>query len=178
MRNNILLFFCFWTALGTSYGQAVEGKVFNKNGYQAWVTLKDSSDVHGLLWNVDSEKIEIKSDQVKNWKKPDSGGSVLEIPIERVKSIRTKRVHAVWKGYGYGVLTGIAVGSVGAIIFEAIDADEGSILLVPMGGFLGSGIGIVAGLMPDKTYVINEDLKEWNSIFPDLEKKAFWRQLR
>ncbi len=32
MRNNILLFFCFWTALGTSYGQAVEGKVFNKNG--------------------------------------------------------------------------------------------------------------------------------------------------
>jgi len=178
MRINMLLFYCFWMTLGTSYGQAVEGKVFNKNGYQAWVTLKDSSDVHGLLWNVDSEKIEIKSDQVKNWKKPDSGGSVLEIPIERVKSIRTKRVHAVWKGYGYGVLTGVAVGSITAIIYETVDPDQGSILLVPMGGFLGSGIGIIAGLMPDKTYMINEDLKDLNSIFRELDKKAFWRQPR
>lgn len=174
----MLLFFCFWTALGISYGQAIEGKVFNKNGYQAWVTLKDSSDVHGLLWKVDSEKIEIKSDQVKNWKKPDSGGSVLEIPIEKVKSIRTKRVHSVWKGYGYGVLTGVAVGSVGALIYEAIEPDDGSVLLIPLGGFLGSGIGIIGGLMPGRTFVIKKDQQEWNSNLPELDKKAFWRRER
>lgn len=178
MKNYILLFFCFWTASGTVYGQAVEGKIFNKNGYQVWITTTENSVFHGLLWMVNEDTVYFTSDLEKNWKKPPEAPKILKLSITDIEAIRTKRVHAVWKGYGYGVLTGVAVGSVGALIYEAIEPDEGSALLIPLGGFLGSGIGIIAGLMPDKNFLINGNQTVWNSHLPDLDKRAFWRQPR
>lgn len=124
---------------------------------------------------VSEDTVYFKSDQEENWKKPLANTEILKVPVTEIESIRTKRVHSVWKGYGYGVLTGVAVGSVGALIYEAIKPDEGFALLIPLGGFLGSGIGIIAGMMPDKDFLINGNLTVWNSNLPDLKKRAFYR---
>lgn len=176
MKKYVLLFLCFLSVLGTLHGQAVEGKVFNKNGYQAWITTTEKSVFHGLLWSVNEDTVYFTSDLEKNWKKPQAATKILKLPITEIESIRTKRVHAVWKGYGYGVLTGVALGSVSALIYESIEPDDGSILLIPLGGFLGSGIGIIAGSMPGKTFIINRNKDLFNSHFSDLDKRAFWRQ--
>lgn len=166
--------FFFFCSLHLVSGQSVEGKEFNKKGYQAWVTLDDSRVTHGLLWKMDSDKIEIKSDQVKQWKNPNSTATTLEIPIERIVSIRVKRLNAVWKGYGYGVLTGVGVGSIAAMVYEASEPNDGSILLIPMGGFIGSAVGIVAGSMPGKVFRIDGNKEKMAEYFSELDKKAFW----
>lgn len=170
-----LFSFLLSSTLQIAIGQSVEGKTFNSKGYQAWITLEDSRVVRGLLWNVDPEKIEIKSDQIKGWKNANSNAEILNIPIERVESVRIKRVHAVLKSYGYGVLTGVAVGSLAAITFEAIEPNSGYVLLIPMGGFLGSGIGIIAGTLPGKVFRIARSKKKMSEILPAMDKKAFWK---
>lgn len=164
----------FLSSLSLVNGQTVDGKTFNSKGYQAWVTLDDSRVTHGLLWRLDADKIEIKSDQVKQWKNPNSNATTLEIPIERITSVRIKRINAVWKGYGYGVMTGVAVGTVAALTYESIDPGEGSILLVPMGGFIGSFIGIVGGSLTGKVFSIEGSKEKMAEYFPELERRAFW----
>jgi hypothetical protein len=80
---------------------------------------------------VCQDTVYFRSDQEDNWKTQLANNIILKLPVTEIESIRTKRVHSVWKGYGYGVLTGVAVGSVGALIYEAIESDEGSALLIP-----------------------------------------------
>lgn len=171
MKNLILLFLYLWTIVGIASGQVVEGKEFNKKGYQAWVTLEDSRVIHGLLWNVDSVKIQIKSDQIKGWKDPDSSAKIFEIPVERIQSIKTKKIRAVLKGYGWGAIIG---NSFGAMVAVASD-DDMSILYVPLFGMIGSVAGIIAGSLPDKKFGIETNQEKMNQALLDLDKRSFWR---
>jgi len=152
-------------------GQSVEGKAFNSKGYQAWVTLEDSRVVRGLLWSVDPDKVEIKSNQVKGWKNPNSSAEILALPIDRIQSIRTKKTRAVLKGYGVGAITGNSLGAVVALI----DGEDFSILFVPLFGMVGSVTGLIAGALPDKTFKIELSQQKLREALPDLDKRAFWK---
>lgn len=152
-------------------GQSVEGKTFNSKGYQAWVTLEDSRVIRGLLWNVNPEKIIIKSDQVKGWKNPNSSAEIIEVPVDRIQSIRTKKTRAVLKGYGVGAITGNSLGAVVALI----DGEDFSILFVPLFGMIGSVTGLIAGALPDKTFEIEMNQQKLRQAIPDLDKRAFWK---
>lgn len=154
----------------------VPSKSFDKNGYQAWVKLTDSSIVHGLLWNVDSAFVEIKTDQVKDWKSPNSNAVLQRISAGEIQSIRTKKVRAVLKGYGWGAIIGNSFGFLAAATAEISDpGSDDYILLVPMCGLLGSFTGLIAGALPDKTF----EFEGRSSILLDdlskLDKRAFWK---
>lgn len=126
---------------------------------------------------VNEDTVYFTSDLEKNWKKPRATTKIFKLLVTEIESTRTKRVHSVWKGYGYGVLTGVAVGTIGALVLEA-SGDEFAILAVPFGGFIGSGIGLISGGMPDRMFSINGSKDLLKTYFPDLDKRAFWSQLK
>lgn len=165
-----IISFLLSSTLQFSKGQSVEGKTFNSKGYQAWVTLEDSKVVHGLLWNADTEKVEIKSDQVKGWKSPKTPAAILDIPVDQIQSIRTKKIRAVLKGYGWGAITGNSFGAVVAMV----DGEDFSILFVPFFGMIGSVTGLIAGALPDETFEIEMNQQKFRQAIPDLDKRAFW----
>ncbi|MDX5339237.1 MAG: hypothetical protein LPK25_09425 [Cyclobacteriaceae bacterium] len=175
--KNLILFsaFIFCLAVSTTIAQTTPRKSFSRKGYQAWVKLTDSRIVHGLLWNVDSSFVEIKTDQSKKWKSPESKAPLLKIPVEKIQSIRTKKVHAVLKGYGWGAIIGNGLGFAVAIPLEISEPDEGYMLIVPMMGLAGSFTGLIAGSLPDRTFKVEGNSKNYVSILPDLSKRAFWK---
>ncbi|WP_026950194.1 hypothetical protein [Algoriphagus mannitolivorans] len=175
--KKLLLFSAFLLCLiaASTMAQTTPRKSFNRKGYQAWVTLSNSAIVHGLLWSVDSSFVEIKSDQSKKWKSPDSKAQILKIPVEKIQSIRTKKVHAVLKGYGWGAIIGNSLGFAVAIPIEISEPNEGYILIVPMMGLAGSFTGLIAGSLPDRTFKVEGNINNYVSILPDLSKRAFWK---
>lgn len=167
------IIFCLFEAQTSA--QTSPRKSFNRKGYQAWVKLTDNRIVHGLLWNVDSAFVEIKSDQSKKWKSPDSKSPIIKIPLEKIQSIRTKKVNAVLKGYGWGAIIGNGLGFVVAIPLEIAEPDEGYILIVPMMGLAGSFTGLIAGALPDRTFKIYGKEENFELFLPELGKRAFWK---
>ncbi|MCS5490183.1 hypothetical protein [Algoriphagus limi] len=156
--------------------QDISGKSFNKKGYQAWVKLKDSSIIHGLLWNVDSSFIEIKTDDVKGWKNPESNAPLKKIQIQDIQSIETKKVRAVLKGYGWGAIIGNSLGLVAAGVAElSWPENDGHMLLVPMFGLTGSFIGLIGGAANDKKFEIGGNSGNLEANLPELSKRAFWK---
>ena len=157
------------------FSQDSTRKSFTKKGYQAWVRVKSLEQVHGLLWNVDSAFVEIKTDQVGDWKSSDSEARIIKVPFEEIQQIRTKKVRAVLKGYGWGAIIGNSVGGLLALGYEASEPGyDAYILLMPMLGMTGSITGIIAGAAPDRTFKIYGDQKTYFSFIKDLDKRAFW----
>ena len=176
MRN--LLFICalvFCLIDVPTNAQTTSGKTFSNKGYQAWVQLTNSRIVHGLLWDVDSSYVEIKSDGISKWKSPESKAPLIKIPVEKIQSIRTKKVHAVLKGYGWGAIIGNGLGFAVAIPLEITEPDEGYMLLVPMMGMAGSITGLIAGVLPDKTFKIQGKEENFTPLLSELGSRAFWK---
>lgn len=176
--KKLLLFTVFMICLSAISTNAQNGprKSFTRKGYQAWVELTDSRIIHGLLWNVDSSFIEIKTDQIAKWKNPDSKAPIRKIQINEIQKIRTKKVRAVLKGYGWGAIIGNSLGALTAIGYEVSEPEiDGYILLMPMMGLAGSFTGLVAGSLPDRTFIIEGKEEKYTTNLPDLAKRAFWK---
>lgn len=152
-----------------------EYKTQNRKLYQAWVTLDNKKIIHGLLWNIDSLEVQIKLDKVKNWKRPTSSARIVEIPVDQIQKIRTKKTNAVLKGYGWGAIIGNSTGILVAVGSElAWPENDGHALLIPLFGLAGSFTGLIAGSLPDRTFIINYNPKNLEINKLELNRRAYW----
>jgi len=167
MKNLVSLIIVLICCISLSFSQKAEKKI---KVYKVWVTEMDGNKHEGFLYSADENGIDITA----NFSSTELSTSV---EVSDIKKIKIRRKGSVGRGVlilgGTGALFGGGIGFLAGDDPEnqwfRADAEDKARAGAVVGGVLGSGLGLIAGLAKKKM-IINGNIYSYNAHLTKLKE--------